>query len=39
MIDDEILTKLRMIQANEIRKTNKNVSLSLVINKILEKKI
>lgn len=37
MIDDRIFVKLRQIQAKQIAKSNKSVSLSSVINELLEK--
>ncbi len=37
MLDEDILKKLRIVQAKEIRKSENTVSLSRVINEILEK--
>lgn len=37
MLDKETHKKLRLIQANEIRKLNKSVSLSSVMNRVLKK--
>jgi len=36
MLDDDLLKKLRVIQATKIRKSENSVSLSRVINEILE---
>lgn len=37
MLDEDILKKLRVFQAAQIRKSEKTVSLSQVINEMLEK--
>jgi len=37
VIDEDILKKLRIVQATEIRKSENSVSLSRVINQMLEK--
>lgn len=37
MIDDEILKKCRIKQANRIRRTQKSVSLSSIINEATER--
>jgi len=37
MLDEDLLRKLRVIQASEIRKSENTVSLSRVINQMLEK--
>lgn len=37
IIDEKILAKVRQIQAKQIVKTNKSISLSKIINELLEK--
>jgi hypothetical protein len=37
MLDEDLLKKLRIVQATEIRKSENTVSLSQVINQMLEK--
>jgi len=37
VLDDKLYKKLRVIQAKEIQKTNKSVSFSKIINKLLQK--
>jgi len=37
MLDDDLLKKLRIIQAAKIRKSERSVSLAQVINHMLEK--
>ena len=37
MLDEDLLKKLRIVQATEIRKSENSVSLSGVINQMLEK--
>jgi hypothetical protein len=37
MLDEDILKKLRMFQAAQIRKSEKTMSLSQVINEMLQK--
>jgi hypothetical protein len=39
MIDDNLLKKLRRIQANQIKESAKSISFSSVINQILEKEL
>lgn len=39
IISDELVSKLRKIQAEQIKKTDKNVSFSHVINEILRKTV
>jgi hypothetical protein len=39
MLDENLLKKLRVIQASEIRKSENAVSLSQVINQMLEKSL
>jgi hypothetical protein len=39
VLDDDLVTKLRKIQAEQIRKTDKGVSFSQVINDTLKKGI
>jgi len=38
-MDDNLITKLRIIQANQIRKTKKSVSFSKVLNQQLKRRI
>jgi len=37
MLDDDLLQKLRLLQAKKIKKTIANVSLSKVLNDVLRK--
>jgi hypothetical protein len=37
ILDEDLLKKLRILQATQIRKSEKTVSLSQVINEMLEK--
>ena len=37
MLDENLIKKLRVIQASEVRKSENTVSLSQVINQMLEK--
>ncbi len=39
MLDDELLKKLRKKQAQEIKKSQKSVSLSKIINETLAKRV
>jgi len=36
MLDDDLITRLRKIQAEQIRKSDKNVSFSQVINQAIK---
>jgi len=39
VLDDDTLRKLRVLQANMIKKTNENVSFSQVIGEMLKKSL
>lgn len=39
MLDDDLVKKLREIQAKQLKKTNQNVSFSQVINQTLKKEL
>jgi len=39
MLDDDLVKKLREIQAKELKKMNQNVSFSKVINQTLKKEL
>ena len=39
MIDEEVLKKLRDLQAKQIRETSESVSLSAVLNQMLRKNL
>jgi len=39
MLDNDLASKIRKIQAEQIKKTNSNVSFSRVINNYLQKSI